>query len=971
MLAKRIDYKVYICGVDVPAAAVTVATSVGGIATCSISLAAHPMLAGLGDGDKTQVAVFYLDTWYHRNNPQWCLMFEGYIINISYANSPSARQISINCASNIACLNKLYLELLGGKGGGKIGRTDKITPNEITLRGNYPRRLFTKSLDNKNYITRPSEILYNIILATTGINSEVMDKPSKAPDKKVEEEINRIISISQLNRDRYLANKTQEEKESYYKQEIARLTGLLKAANETVQMQTRWDEDNYAGRVSYLDGAYVRFLVTKLQKDRSINTAAPANSGFFTRFFNLTKFEQHIVSSPIIEGHPNTKTKEPSGVFPMLKTGRGLKYSRILATQSGFKYGENGSALSLVRNLFHVFNYTVTDTICPPIYETDILGVPKGRYTKGSKNNRIAQHMTKPVSYFAVPPACNAIFPCMIRNWQMSVDIDNTPTRLYYDRRSQGRSLNIKSSKKGFADHGTNVGYPATFTRHAQDAQGSKRSDLEVLVFPDEYYKGPNPIFREIDPLFFEIKKQENAGRLKATSYAKPALIDTKDPSFPADQLNLVGQALLKSGASGNEDYALYVKKAQQDFVEARSSARAAQVSMVFNPYILCDFPTMLFDTADSGVHIVGYVSAINHTLTQGQASTSVNLTSVRLVKDMLVGAFNQGMEYPVHPMEPVSEVREVLQRMEPANLYYANLIYRDSLDINSDNTEYTDAYLAMRGAEQELLSTQQLLEEAETDSESHKVLTSEVTRLTDVITSKKKELDSSTQASNSVLNYLKLLSIKSITDAGPSPEQGLEKVLGSNKQVTRNLASQVYTDLLRGVLVPNPAVAAFFEDIDVAMTYVNRPVCTLEQYIDFYKDAPSVLPGSAGLAAKIVGGRGSGTRAGKRFLDDIPNMAPYYLLIREFIPGPGFEPGSKAATLVMPGVESSRAPQQDLELSFRTGSSDSMTVETKVFSTVKSGEVVPLGSLPDTAADWQDLLLRYRAILDLRGDVK
>ena len=970
MISTRIDYRVYICGVEVPAASVSVATNVGSISTCNITLAAHPMLVNLGESDKVQVSVFYLDSWYHKSNPQWCLMFEGYIISTSYTNSPSARQVIITCASNMMALNKLYLELLGGKGGGKIGSTDKITPNEITLRGNYPRRLFTKNLDNKTYITRPSEVLYNVILATTGINSQVKVTPSKSPDAPNIKEVERLATVSKLNRETYLRGLTEAEKIKYLESEKTKLSFVLSTTREYGATQINWTLEQ---QVDKLDRDYISFMLEKKLNNGEINTKAQVNSGFFTRFFNLTKFEQHIVSSPIIEGVPATdsksKSKEPSGVFPMLKTSRGLKYSRILATQSGFKYGENGAALSLVKNLFSVFNYSVTDTICPPIYKVDQLGMPAGRFEKDGRSNRIAQFITKPVSYYALPPACNAIFPCMIRNWQMNLAIEDTPTRLYYDRRSQGRTLNIKSSKKGFADHGTNVGYPATITRHAQDAQGTKKSDLEVLVFPEEYYKGPNPVFREIDPLFFEIKKQENAGRIKKTDIVKPNLITEEDRSIPADQLNLVGQALVKSADKGNPEYALYVKKAQLDFIESRSAARTASASLVFNPYIMADFPCILFDSLDSGCHVIGFVAGVSHNLTQQQAVTQVNLAQVRTLKDTIIGAFNQGMEYPIHPMEPVTEVREVFQRMEPANLYYANLIYRNSLEIDA-NSDYQKKFYAKQDAEAALRDFRQKQEEGASDDTS----ITELEKLTTAVSRARDDLNySSSTASNSVLNYLKLIGIRSLISPGEDVLP-LETVLGINKDLSTEEAKKTYTELLRGVIVPrSQRVQGFFEDIELAMAYVRRPVCTLEEYIDFYINTPSQLPGFTGQVAEFIGGRGRGTRGGRKFLDNIPNFAPYYSLIREFVGGPGFEPGSKV-TEFTPGAstspDSSAPPQQGFELRFRSGSTDGSTITEKIFAVLEPGKLAEISQLPDTAVDWQDLLLRYKNILNLRGTV-
>ena len=47
-LATRIDFKVYIAGVLVPASQVTVSTQVPGVATAQLSLPAHPLIFGLG-----------------------------------------------------------------------------------------------------------------------------------------------------------------------------------------------------------------------------------------------------------------------------------------------------------------------------------------------------------------------------------------------------------------------------------------------------------------------------------------------------------------------------------------------------------------------------------------------------------------------------------------------------------------------------------------------------------------------------------------------------------------------------------------------------------------------------------------------------------------------------------------------------------------------------------------------------------
>ena len=73
--ATRIDYKVYIAGVLVPCSAVTVTTSVPGSSSAQLTMPASPLLISLGEGDRLQVAVFYLDSKKDSHELKWCLLF--------------------------------------------------------------------------------------------------------------------------------------------------------------------------------------------------------------------------------------------------------------------------------------------------------------------------------------------------------------------------------------------------------------------------------------------------------------------------------------------------------------------------------------------------------------------------------------------------------------------------------------------------------------------------------------------------------------------------------------------------------------------------------------------------------------------------------------------------------------------------------------------------------------------------------
>ena len=976
--ATRIDYKVYIAGVLIPCSAVTVTTSVPGTSSAQFSVPAHPLLIGLGETDRLQVAVFYLDSSRTDGVLQWCLLFEGYLAGQSYVSSPLSREVTFFALSNISVFDNLYLEFLGGKGRGKVGRADKITPDEIIMKGNYPRRFFTEGLKNKTYIKRAFDLIGNIFLATSGRFLD-RDIASKTSTKNIDQQITRLVSITNLNRKRQLSGLSEGRSIARYNALITGTIAQLSEGNSAGTMgeliglsqNTSSPTSDYEALLTKVD----RLLITQEIEDnvgkRNTFTRTPANTGFFARYFNLTKLEQHFVASPIIEGYPDEDTtKLPSGVFPSFRTSRGKKYMRAITRQTGRKFGQGGNVTSFLTNLFNVATYELTDILAPPIYLADKNGLPKGRFKKGDPNNRIAQHVTKPFSPYGLPPACNTILPCMVRSWNLGKQYGNVPTRVYYERASQGRRLDTKSSKKGYADHGTHIGYPAKVTRHAQDASKLKTSDLEVLVFPEEYYRGPNSQFNEINPLLYEIKKQENAGRLDEVDKlsAEDKTLFEKDP-IPADQLNDLEEALISAKAKGNTSYGLYVKQAQVDYVNSRTAGTSLAVNMVFNPNIVAGFSSILFDSMESNCHMVGYVRQVTHTLAQGQSQTNISLSNSRSLKEMLVGILNQGSKYAMHPAEPLSEVREVFQVEESANYYFGNLLYRNGPEF--DFSGALERTKEKKKLESELRALEQEQNELEEDNTGEE-MTLEAAELVEKITEKQEEvlkahadLTSPNVKENFVLNWKELVDVVSATGGNQADTvTDLNTFVGSQRETTSKEDRQAaYKTLLRGHIVPKEEFNQIFYSLPVAMRFVSRPICTLEEYIDFYSSAPDLISG----ASAITGGRGRGTRAGIRYLDGDSRQAKYYKIIREFVGGPGFEPGSKIASNSREPTED-KAPQQfKLDLIYRTGDSLGKIIE-RIFTRLSDGETASIQDLPDLSQDAQEVLLLYADIISSRG---
>lgn len=982
-LATRVDYKLYIAGVLVPCVSVTVTTSAPGKSSAQVSLPAHPLLLGLGKTDRLQVAIFYLDSSRDDGELQWCLLFEGYLAGQNYVSSPTSREVTFFAFSNISVWDNLYLEFLGGKGKGKIGKADKITPDEITMKGNFPRRLFTEGLNNKVFIKRAFDLIGNIFLSTTGRFLD-RDIASKAKSKDIKGQLQKTLEITRLNRDRLLAGLSGEELLTRYRSiatsELAKVTSDNKLSL-SIELE---------GIVTTLPTAKAQFIdllqnidleLLKEELDNNVGKRdtlkrTPANTGFFARYFNLTKLEQHFVACPVLEGYPDgDKTKLPSGMFPLLKTSLGKRYMRSVARQTGRKFGQGGNVSSFIGNLFNIMSYNITDILAPPIYSVDSNGLPKGQFVKGGKNNRIAQHVTMPIVPFALPPTCNAIFPSMIRSWNMADQYAAAPTRLYYERASQGRKLDVKSDKKGYADHGNHVGYPAKVTRHAQDASNLKTSDLEVLVFPEEYYRGPNSIFTQINPLLRDIKKLENAGRLGVVNKlsTEDKKLFEKDP-IPADQLAFLDEALVSAKAKGNSSYALLVKQAQIDYTVARTQSSTLSVSTVFNPNMIAGFTTILFDSFESNCHMVGYVSQITHSLSQGQSVTQVSLTHVRPLREMLTGILNQGGQYAMHPAEPLSEIRELFQVEEAANYLYANLLYRNSteLDFNTATTrfaEYRELQDQLLAKEQRQKEINDTLAVAEEDGLTTEAFDSELEELESSIRSISEQIFTAQAdlpaSMNYVLNWKELIEVVSGSDSDRKEAvSDINSLIGSQRATSNKEDRQeAYLSLLRGFIRPKLQYEQIFYSLPVTLRFISRPICTLEEYIDFYQSAPDFINGTSAL----TGGRGRGVRANPLYLDSNTRVGKHYRLIREFVGGPGFEPGSNIAPQNVEPTENRGMAELRTNFEYRTAEDNGPIIK-RIFSSLKEGDVASIQDLPDLAQDSQELLLLYADIISARG---
>jgi hypothetical protein len=143
---------------------------------------------------------------------------------------------------------------------------------------------------------------------------------------------------------------------------------------------------------------------------------------------------------------------------------------------------------------------------------------------------RLAQFFVKPNFFFGEIPACNAIFPSMVDAWTYDESYINQPTRIYINDSVMNRALRTTGANREFVLHALTVGYPdeADAVLHhklgGDDAStpGATESGKNLLIWPEEFYKGPVTARSELPAWFQMLQQARNTDPNTATTAPRP-----------------------------------------------------------------------------------------------------------------------------------------------------------------------------------------------------------------------------------------------------------------------------------------------------------------------------------------------------------------------------------------------------------------------------------------------------------------
>ena len=397
-----------------------------------------------------------------------------------------------------------------------------------------------------------------------------------------------------------------------------------------------------------------------------------------------------------------------------------------------------------------------------------------------------------------------------------------------------------------------------------------------------------------------------------------------KEQGIISGEITSLDQLKEKLSQRANEQQAkiqaLMRTLARYEYHRLRSGERRGSVTMAFNPYIVPGFPTMIFDYFTHGQHFLGYVVSVTHEMSPQGWSTSIQFVHgqtldefVREVFDARVGNNPDGVQEDINagPPTPIPDLRRVLQHQDKAEDYFSQLfhqgvtygkdgVYGKGNKIKQAAFDFTKAILFIKpGTTKDFYYTfDNLFDEKhgrakEVQAKNKEREAEDEAKVQDILAERVAEMEKKVRKNMEA----------AVAEAEARPEGGsvfptlgvealvkmeMEKITADQEILIREIQREQRVrreftrppqNLPNGILDnyvgirPTQTFRPMFGNHDVAMKYISRPICTLNEYVSFR--------GNYGKKRGMI--RADDSQQGKG--------ATYYTRILDLKQGPGKAP--------------------------------------------------------------------------------
>jgi hypothetical protein len=465
---------VYVNGIEVPVIRISRRYGVWQVPEVQVSMVPDPVLTRLGAEDRVQLEVFYLDDTAVDPSvaPQFRLWFDGEITGWGYQSLSSGRVITFTAVAQIAIFTQLFVQFL-------------TTFDDLLGHSTLP------GVDSTGVGVPTSQIVFPF---------------------------------------------------SLFKQGLIPGGGLAQDTSSIVR-----PFDFLYNVIRNMIGAQV---------PREQQTIPAAN--FFSRWARLTNFHNRFVASPFFD-----EIVDNPNVFPVLRALQNVSAVDTIARNLIPNVQNSGSLWDMLQLVFQTMLFEIAMIPSMPLVATSLASglvqqtnfadhvlafdpahIPDGAFvaalagdSRKATPRRIPSYFPKPQTLFGIAPSCNVIFPSQLVALSYDENYATQPTRLYFNDETLLNLLRIP--RGGYRDtvhNALTIAYPpeADAAMHARARGGGKFNGKNLLLWPEEFFKGPVLDRRDVPPWLFFLKQSELTSTPPTGRTADGAVEETPPPARTA-----------------------------------------------------------------------------------------------------------------------------------------------------------------------------------------------------------------------------------------------------------------------------------------------------------------------------------------------------------------------------------------------------------------------------------------------------
>ena len=501
---KNAYWLVYLNGLEVPVVSVSTSFEVWKFPTASIEMVPHPCLQRLGNEDRIQVAVFFLDVFKDPGDPTFRLLGEFEITGWSYSNSSYGRSIQLNCVSHLQIFAQLFFFYMSSVDDVIVGSGAAFGTAAHAGSGAkvfYPSSLFISGLVPQGAAAE----------ATEGGETKGTGAAAKTTSKKAGPAPEYGTAA---NRTEPVPGDEIIDESDFIRTPLEFITNVFKALT-----------------------AYITPVGSNEDVTENPNRLPPSSisymgRNFFGRWLLTTRFHRRWAALPLFE---DDDARRDMGCFPLVKAIGDYHILRIMQKNVMSGVGQAQPVWGLLQMIYGNMYMDVVPIPAPAAVrehkktwdierelregDLDLPGDPAlGIHYKTAQTfvPALTSFIVKPQSVFGIPPKCNIIFPSMVKNLVFQEDYMNQPTRLYMGETLLTDLLTPEGSGAGFsnivADQLT-TGYP-NIVRERMKAfvTNPKKNTKNFILYAEEFFKGPNTARINAPPWLFLLAQAQKKG---------------------------------------------------------------------------------------------------------------------------------------------------------------------------------------------------------------------------------------------------------------------------------------------------------------------------------------------------------------------------------------------------------------------------------------------------------------------------